>query len=158
MSVVFAFVRRVCYSGDGMNTRRKKSSSNRGRWQVQRERACISDTFPPGCSKEAQSIGDIIPSLMQKFGMQNSPWVSDLEELWVDVVGTDVARHSRPGQIDGKTLIVFVDNSVWLSELTRYGKARMLANVQKQFGKKRVSEIRLRLDPEGTAAFHRDSK
>src|SRR5262245_58460438 len=52
---------------------------------------------------------------------------------WARTVGADVARRSRPGELQGATLTVVVDNSPWLHELT-LRSAELLQAVQARHG------------------------
>jgi hypothetical protein len=47
--------------------------------------------------------------------------------------------------LNADELVVYVDSTVWLSELYR-SRAQMLANLQKAFGK-RIRTLRLQIDP-----------
>ena len=66
---------------------------------------------------------------------------------WAELVGAQVAQHTRPGRIHRKMLFVFVDHSLWLNELSRYGQQKMLENIQAKFGSDKIKSIRLQLDP-----------
>jgi predicted nucleic acid-binding Zn ribbon protein len=95
------------------------------------------------------SVSRIVPAMMKKLGVQQSTAGAALLEEWPRLVGANVAKHTRPGRLDGGVLVVFVDSSVWLSELQRYSLGMMLARVKKRLGADRVRSITLRLDPEG---------
>ena len=90
----------------------------------------------------------IVPALLRRLGLEKEQWLTELAEEWTVLVGSDVARHARPGRLDHGTLTVFVDNSVWLSELSRYGKEKMLEKLRERFGAKRFKGLRLQLDPD----------
>ena len=92
---------------------------------------------------------------MKKLGLQEQHWIESLRTEWKDLVGEDVAGHTRPGRVIGRTLVVFVDSSVWLSELTRYGREPMLAKIRERFGDQQVNAIRLQIDPDGASARER---
>lgn len=123
----------------------------RGQWQVERERLHVADYKPQTPFKEPDSIEDIIPRLMTRLGLANPHWVSVLNDEWETIVGKAVGSHTRPGRISGKCLIVFVDSSSWLSELSRYGKKEMLTNLQSRFGSGRIKSLSLKLDPDVTS-------
>lgn len=80
--------------------------------------------------------------------MKSSSWIEELHSCWGGIVGDSVAKHARPGRIEGARLIVFVDNSVWLNELSRYWKSTIVSNLQKKFGSQRIQSITLRIDPD----------
>ena len=84
---------------------------------------------------------------MKKLGLKGQHVLESLAEAWPDIVGADVAKHTRPGGLQGDALVVYVDNSTWLSELARYGKGKMLSNIQERVGNDSVSSVSFRLDP-----------
>lgn len=92
-------------------------------------------------------VDAVIPGLMRKIGLESPHWVEKLEGAWPDIVGVAVAKHTRPGRMENAKLTVFVDSSVWLSELSRYGRREILAKLQERFGARRIRNLSLQLDP-----------
>ena len=115
---------------------------------MERERFRLDDEQPGPGHREPQDIGTVIPGLLQKMGLGNQHWLWVLSEEWPQLVGEAVAGHTRPGRFEDGTLTVFVDSSVWLSELKRYGVREMLANLKKRFGGRKIRSINLCLDPD----------
>ena len=129
---------------------RKSSGYNSGQWRVQRERAQIDPGPPPRPRIEASPVRPMIESLVKKLGIAPDTWITSLANDWADIVGIDVAAHTRPGQIQGKCLVVYVDSSAWLSELSRFAKRSMLKKLQERHNPSRIADIRLQLDPDIT--------
>lgn len=127
-----------------MGTKRKRA----GNWRQERERCHVDKKSPPAGVGNPVSISSLVPVLMKKLGMADEHWLNVLEEEWEQIAGSAVAGHTRPGRIAQKQLTVFVDSSVWMNELTRYGKDELLANLQSRFGKKEIREVRFSLDPD----------
>jgi predicted nucleic acid-binding Zn ribbon protein len=67
-----------------------------------------------------------------------------VRQAWADVVGEEAAAHSRPVAIRGRTLLVEVDEAVWVQELTarRYG---VVQELNRQMGAAVLEEMRVRL-------------
>lgn len=130
-----------------MSKARRRRRYNKGKWEVERERCRLEAKAPPDGIEDALPVGQSIALVMKRLGLGQSHWLVELQEKWEVIVGKDVAEHSRPGRMEGKDLVVFVDSSVWLSELSRYWSAKMLTNIQKEFGKKHVAAIRFLIDP-----------
>ncbi len=124
----------------------KNKKFGRGRWQVERQRCRIEDNEPPAADPTAP-LQELIPALIRKLEEQEPEWTVALESEWADLVPEPGNKHSRPGRIQDAQLTVFVDSSVWLSELTRYGKRNMLTALQKKFGKDKISSIKFMIDP-----------
>jgi predicted nucleic acid-binding Zn ribbon protein len=114
---------------------------------VQRERCRLEQSDPLPDDQAAVSIGAIIPRVMARLGLERDRWLGDLREEWPAVAGQDVARHTRPGRLDRERLVVFVDSSVWLNELSRYGARTLLENIRRRFGASRVRSLRFQIDP-----------
>ena len=119
---------------------------HRGRWEVTRERFRIDDPAPPAPDRSVHA-GTVIGQVMKSLGLEDRLWQRELEAEWPALVGKLVATHARPGSVDAKRLIVFVDNSMWLAELSRYRRTELLKVLQRRFGSK-ISDVILRLDPE----------
>lgn len=131
-----------------MSWNRTGASSNAGRWAVHRERTRVSSPVPEAEFLEARTLSGVLPDVMKRFGLQERQWLQELESEWAQLVGPDVARHTRPGRLDKGWLTVFVDSSVWLNELVRYGKQALLAKLQGRFGGDKIRHLALRLDPD----------
>ena len=86
---------------------------------------------------------------MRKLGLECEHWMEDLSDKWTEIVGEAVAAHTRPGRIEARVLYVFVDSSVWLNELKRYGAKSISGNLKRCFGEKRIKDVRFQLDPDG---------
>lgn len=112
-----------------------------------RERFGVADAVPPPEFHDAMPLGDILPRVMKQAGLSRQHWAAVLEEQWEEIVGDSVARHTRPGALQDKTLSVYVDSPVWLNELRRMGQRHLLNNLQKQFGPSRITDVQLALDP-----------
>ncbi len=115
---------------------------------MHQERCRIAPSSQPPRAGE-HAMGDALPGVMKRLGLDTEHWVETLTKEWRQVVGSAVGSHTRPGRIDGSRLTVFVDSSVWLNELKRYGAKQMLQNLQSRFGASRIRNIRLQVDPDG---------
>jgi len=119
---------------------------SRGRWAVERERGQIPDWRPPA-SGETASIDKVLPGVLKKMGLSDRVWEQDLLRDWPGIVGEAVARHARPGRVQGRVLCVYVSNSAWLNELRRYSEKRILENIRARYGN-RIHSLRIQLDPD----------
>lgn len=104
---------------------------------------------PPRRAEEPVPIADVLASLSRRLRLDEGLWARELARDWAAVVGAAVAAHTRPGRVQGPTLVVYVDSSAWLNELKRYGEKQMMANIRKRVGPDRVRTLRLQLDPGG---------
>lgn len=91
-------------------------------------------------------VAKLVEPLLRALRLDDQFRMGRLETEWPSIMGPAVAVHTRPGRLNGNELVVFVDSSVWLSELYR-SRAQMLVNLQKAFGKTRIRSLRLQIDP-----------
>jgi len=129
-------------------TESPKKHLKRGQWEVYCERCRVDRSPQPPTRSEGVAIGESLPDLMKGLGLDSEHWVETLSREWSEIVGSAVAKHTRPGRLDGCQLSVFVDSSVWVNELKRYGAKEMLQNLQARFGAGRIRNIRIQLDPD----------
>jgi len=91
-----------------------------------------------------QRLGRALDRLM---GSLRAPSVDVLDSVftkWPEIVGDDVAAHSRPLSIDGETLIVAAEDSTWASEL-RWLENEVIARVAEVSKSDRISALNVRV-------------
>ncbi len=91
-----------------------------------------------------QRLGRALDRLM---GTLRAPSVDVLDSVftkWPEIVGDDVAAHSRPVSIDGHTLIVAADDPTWASEL-RWLENEVMSRVAEVSGSDRISALNVRV-------------
>ena len=69
-----------------------------------------------------------------------------IQENWNKIVGEDIARHTVPGGLVGKTLCIYVKGSVWLAELKRNHTKNLLTRINDFCKGDVVKEITFRND------------
>ena len=129
---------------------RRGKRYNKGQWAVQRERLHLTQKQPgPEGFDVAQTMGDFVPGFMKKLGLDKAFQEERLIKEWKEIAGATVAKHTRPGRLDRKVLYVYVSNSAWLAELSRFGQKQLLEKVQTCVGEDKVKSVKLLIDPEG---------
>jgi len=98
--------------------------------------------------REAVPLQAVLAAVMKRLGLEDQHWLTVLAQEWPSIAGKAVAAHSRPGRVNDRHLVVFVDSSTWLNELSRYGKGRLLRNLQERLGPDRIASVSFRLDPD----------
>ena len=111
--------------------------------QVLREWRRGKDDLP---RPKQRSAKDVLDRLLPKLGLDQQVKQSELLAEWPKMVGPAVAKHARPEALRDGVLTVVVDNSMWLSELSRYQKPLLLKKVREQLGAKAVSDVVFRID------------
>ena len=108
----------------------------------------IGDKAPASPEKDEATPADLIPGLMKRIGLDSSLWLQELEAEWGTLVGEALSKHTRPGRVDQGRLTVFVDSSVWLNELARYGQKELVDKLQERFGRAKIRKVTFSLDPD----------
>ncbi len=131
--------------------RPRREPYHRGRWRLQRERLQLPDDPPPTPERDPRALAEGIAAVLRTHLPRGTAELQALTAEWTALVGSDLARHTRPGALDRGCLTIYVDGSAWLSELQRFAQKRLLTAVQKRFGPAVIRQLRLRLDPDGPA-------
>jgi hypothetical protein len=77
----------------------------------------------------ARTIGDLLPKAIAVFNAAPMAQLGDLQAHWAELVGTDVARQSRPAGLQGSRLVIDVQDSSWLFILDRMHKKQIQERV-----------------------------
>jgi len=87
-------------------------------------------------------------SLDRLLGTMEAPPVDVLTTVfgrWAELVGEDLAAHSRPTALDRDRLVVTCDSAAWASEF-RWLETEVLQKVARVTGSKRISALTVRVD------------
>lgn len=94
--------------------------------------------------KKEKAIGDILKATLKKLVSPSRPSAEGVRILWEEAAGEAAAKHSRPVTMKRSELLVDVDGSAWLYELTMK-KKQLLKGLEGKFGKKSIKNIRFRI-------------
>jgi hypothetical protein len=127
---------------------RRRPAWDYGRWLLQRQRLHIGDPEPPVPGGPAP-IGAVVQSVMKKAGLDSALWREKLQSCWPGIVGETLARRTRPGAVEGAALVVYVQHSIFLHELSRDRAAgeRLLANLRRCLPEAPLQTVRFQIDP-----------
>ena len=95
--------------------------------------------------RDPRPLSDALNRLM---GSMRAPSVDVLDAVfnrWGDIVGPDVAMHTRPSAIDGDLLVIVVDEPTWASEV-RWLEAELLARLAEAVGSDRIQRLSVRVE------------
>jgi predicted nucleic acid-binding Zn ribbon protein len=96
-------------------------------------------------TRQAVPIGEVLKTVVRKLGLEKRVKEAVIAQEWERIVGAKIAGHSKPVGVRGRTLIVNVDSSVWLSELNNYFKDTIVDQVRSDFQESRIKRIRFRI-------------
>ena len=86
----------------------------------------------------------VVKNIISDIGRLGAPTEEGMAEAWEAAVGKREAKHTRPASLKKSKLIVNVDGSSWLYELT-LKKKEILKKLGEELGNKKVSDIRFRI-------------
>jgi predicted nucleic acid-binding Zn ribbon protein len=96
-------------------------------------------------SREAAPVGDVLKTVLKRLGLGQKVRVARIAQDWERIVGSKIAGHCTPVSVRGKILVVNVDSSVWLTELTQFFKDKLLDQIHGEPGGAGIKDIRFRI-------------
>ena len=90
------------------------------------------------------SLEELVKKVIKDMGKDGKLTKEEIVSIWESVVGKPAAAHSRPVSFRAGTLIVNVDGSSWLYELT-LKKKEILRGLGERLKLKKLKGIRLRV-------------
>ncbi len=89
-------------------------------------------------------ISKVVWELLSRSGLGSPGRTERLQEDWAQVVGDQLARHSRVVRVSRGVLEVVVSSSALLQELS-FRRAEILALLQKRWPQTGLRDVRFRL-------------
>ena len=86
----------------------------------------------------------LVKSIIGNFAGKEKLTEEEIRSAWGRVVGEKAAKHSRPRSFVDSRLIVHVDDSGWLYELTTQ-KKHILNNLSSELKDKKLKDITFRI-------------
>ena len=94
--------------------------------------------------KENNPLEGLLKKIISGIGDRGALTEEDVRAAWDAAVGEKAAAHSRPRTLKGSRVIVSVDGSSWLYELT-IRKKEILKKMEELLKNKKIKEITLRI-------------
>lgn len=94
--------------------------------------------------KQNKPLEGLLKNIISDLGSGGKLSNDDISEAWKSVVGRRAFEHARPVSIRKSVIIVNVDASSWLYELTTK-KKEILKDLSKRLKNKKVVDIRFRI-------------
>ena len=89
-------------------------------------------------------VASILKAVAHRHGIETPLFEHRLRRRWSEIVGDQLAAHTRPDLIRFKKLYLIVENSVWLQQLT-FLKPTLIEKINAAAGGPVVSDIVLRV-------------
>ena len=94
--------------------------------------------------RKTERIDGVVKSVMEGLDRHSNPAAEDIEAIWRGVSGKKAASHTKPASLRKKCLVVNVDGSSWLYELT-LRKGELLKNLKKKLGNDKIKTLQFRI-------------
>ena len=95
--------------------------------------------------KKFEDIGSIISSVVEKMELNKKLRVSNIFNHWEDIVGTGIAKKTKPQKLVRNTLYVSVTTSTWANELSLMSE-KLIEKINSFIGEDVVKTIRFKAD------------
>ena len=90
-------------------------------------------------------VAAVVPRTLKKLGLEERWRHNQIATAWPEIVGATLARHTQPVAFRNHCLVIGVDNSAWLSELSRHLKPELLRKLRERFGSAAPRDILFRI-------------
>jgi predicted nucleic acid-binding Zn ribbon protein len=97
-------------------------------------------------TESIESLGSVIDKIMKSGLRQQDAPLLQVWELWEKAVGEIIAENARPAAFKGNILLVHVNSSPWLHQLS-FLKKDILARINRELGQQLVDEIKFKIGP-----------
>jgi len=94
---------------------------------------------------KTQPVSKLVGGIVRTWEKRSGGPIERIVICWADVVGQAIAASTRPFELDDKTLIVEVRDTIWRDELARFYKGQILRKLNKQLGGAFVRDLRFRV-------------
>jgi len=97
--------------------------------------------------KNFVKIGTVLEKSLKKLRLDKGVKQCKVLDIWDGVVGEQIAVVTRPRYIKGKTLYIFVRDSIWLQEL-KFLERMIIEKLNNKVGGKIIENIYFKIDTE----------
>jgi predicted nucleic acid-binding Zn ribbon protein len=98
---------------------------------------------PPRDSRDPQPLGSAIAGLLRDQGWQAQAAVGSVFGRWPEIVGAEMAAHTKPDRLDGDELVVIADSTAWATQL-RWLAKDLIRTLNAELGSGTVSKVKIR--------------
>lgn len=94
--------------------------------------------------KASASLSDLLPNVLREIRTGGRPSQEEIGEVWRRVSGERASRHSWPRRLSRGRLVVEVDSSGWMFDLSAR-RVDLLEGLIELLGAARVRELQFRM-------------
>lgn len=90
-----------------------------------------------------QPLKEVIEQMLKVYRLENGIKDHNIKAAWDEIVGKQIAKHTKNVELNNKYLYVEIDSEVMRHELS-YGKALIIKKVNEFLGEEKVEKVILR--------------
>lgn len=120
---------------------------SRDRWELERERFQLVDSFPPTMMRDPDKLDSKIDVALKMLKVEYNAVQDGIASGWNNIARADYVAHSKPGEFNEATgtLVIYVESTLWLNQIRRYGERNLMQRIQASFPQ--VKKLVLKLNP-----------
>jgi predicted nucleic acid-binding Zn ribbon protein len=92
--------------------------------------------------EDPQPLSLAISGLLRDQGWQGAAAVGSVFGRWPQIVGDDLAAHTRPERLDGGELVVIADSTAWATQV-RLLAGTLIRRVNSELGSATVTRVKV---------------
>lgn len=92
---------------------------------------------------DPQPLGTAIQGLLNDQGWQAAARVGSVFGRWPEIVGAEMAAHTRPDRLDGDELVVIADSTAWATQV-RWLAKDLIRTLNAELGSGTVAAVKIR--------------
>ncbi len=99
-----------------------------------------------GRKRPVHTLREALAWYLESSGLGRAALADQIGRAWVDIVGPQIAKHTRLARVIRKgVLSIEVDSSSLLQELDGFRRAEILKGLQDRVKRKHIEDLRFRL-------------
>jgi predicted nucleic acid-binding Zn ribbon protein len=96
-----------------------------------------------GRREDPQKLAGAIDSLLDTHGWQERAAMGSVFGRWAEIVGQDLAAHTRPDSFADSELVVIADSTAWATQVRLLASA-LVARLNAELGQGTVRRVKVR--------------
>lgn len=96
--------------------------------------------------KESVHIGSVLKNILKNLRHDSDEDLTQVWQLWDEVVGIAIAENAQPAAFKGKLLLVNVISSTWIHQL-QFLKKDIIEKLNTALGQDLIEDIKFKIGP-----------
>jgi predicted nucleic acid-binding Zn ribbon protein len=97
-------------------------------------------------TKESVPIGSVLKNILKNLRHDSDEDLTQVWQLWDEVVGIAIAENAQPAAFKGKLLLVNVISSTWIHQL-QFLKKDIIEKLNIALGQDLIEDIKFKIGP-----------